>query len=214
MLSQVVNDALEGVDITASYPDFYRKLLADTELRRAFLDALTVLSGGDSDAPELLPHEFSRDLSFLQTAVSPPPTIQQSLPDKWRAAWHLLAEQLNQKFFPSFQPAYRSSDLLEEASLVLLRRDFTAGDRPYDVILEAVSPLDTPEQLQLSLLVTPLTDGPLPKMEARLQWGDTVLTAVPDPYGRAQFSPLPLATILDETGNNILSDLHLNLEIG
>lgn len=210
MLSLVVNDALEGVDITARYPAFYRKLLADAELRQMFLDALVILTGEEL---EPLPQGFSRDLSFLQTAVSPPPTIQQTLSNKWQAAWHLLAEQLNQKFFQTYQPVYRSSALLEEMSMVLLRRDFTAGSRQYNVILEAVSPLDQPEQLQLTLLVTPLTDGPLPAMKASLQWGGDVLTAAPDPYGRAQFPLLPLATILDETGNHILSDLHLNLEI-
>lgn len=209
MLSLVVNDALEGVDITVRYPGFYRKLLADGELRQAFLDALAVLTGAEL---EPLPPEFSRDLGFLQTAVSPPPTIQQTASDKWQAAWHLLAEQLNQKFFPSFQPVYRSSATLEEMSTVLLRRDFSAGGRPYDLILEAVSPLDAPEQLQLTLLITPLTDGPLPEMAARLQWGDAVLTAVPDRYGRARFPLLPLNTILDETGQTILSDLNLSLE--
>ncbi len=213
MLSLVVNDALAGVDITAQYPNFYRKLLADAELRQTFLDALAILSGDEAEEQELLPEEFSRDLSFLQTAVSPPPTIQQPLSDKWQAVWHLLAEQLNQKFFQSFQPVYRSSDLLEDNSIVLLRNDFAAGDRQYDVILEAASLFDTPEQLQLTLLVTPLSDEPLPSMKAGLKWGDVLLTAVPDPYGRAQFPLLPLDTILDEAGNHILSDLHLSLEI-
>lgn len=216
MLSLVVNDALEGVDITVQYPKFYRKLLADAELRQAFLDVLTILSGDEAEEQEMLPEEFSRDLSFLRTAVSPPPTIQQTLSGLIQAAWQLLAEQLNQKFFLPFEPApvFRSSSLLEDTSIVLLRDDFAAGDRQYDVILEAVSPLDKPEQLQLNLLVTPLTDGPLPAMRASLQWGGDELTAVPDRYGRAQFPLLPLDTILDESGHHIFSDLHLSLEIG
>ena len=109
---------------------------------------------------------------------------------------------------------FRTIDDLEVGGKrVLLRGDFTAGERQYDVILEAASPLDTPEHLQLTLLVTPLTDGPLPAMSAKLQWGENELTAVSDPYGRAQFPLLLLNTILDETGQAILSDLHLNLEI-
>ncbi len=213
MLSLVVNDALEGVDIAVRYPSFYRKMLANAELRHAFLDALAILAGDEVEESEPLSQEISRDLSFLRTSVSSPPIIQQLLLDKWRVAWHLLAEQLNQKFFQSLQPVYRSSALLEDTSLVLLRDDFTADDRQYDLILEAVSPLDVPEQLQLNLLVTPLTDAPLPAMNARLQWGEYELSAVPDSYGRAQFPLLPLNTILDETGQTILSDLHLNLEI-
>jgi hypothetical protein len=51
-------------------------------------------------------------------------------------------------------------------------------------------------------------------MKASLQWGGDELTVVPDRYGRAQFPLLPLDTILDESGNHILSDLHLSLEIG
>lgn len=214
MLSLVVNDALEGVDITVQYPNFYRKLLDDAELRQAFLDALAILTGDEAEEWQMLPDEFSRDLNFLQTAVSPPPIIQQTLSDKWQAAWHLLAEQLHQKFFLSFQPVYRSSDLLEDSSIVLLRDGFAAGDREYDVILEAVNPLDKPEQLQLTLLVTSLTDAPLPVMKARLRWGGAERTAVPDRYGRAPFALLPLDTILDESGNHVLSDLRLNLEIG
>lgn len=212
MLSLVVNDALEGVDITARYPDFYRKMLADAALCQAFLAALDIFDGHEAD-DWLLPADISHDLGFLQTAVSPPPTIQQTLSDKWLAAWHLLAEQLNQKFFQPLQFAVRSSALLEDSSMVLLRHDLAAGDRQYDVILEAVAPLETPDQLQLTLLITPLTDGPLPAMAARLQWGDTVLTAVPDLYGRAPFPLLPLHTILDETGQHIVADLHLTLEI-
>lgn len=213
MLSLVVNDALEGVDVTVQYPTFYRKLLADAQLRGAFLDALAILSDDAVDL-NLRPEEFNRDLSFLKTAVSPSPTIKHPLTDKWQAVWHLLAKQIDQQFFQSFQPVYRSSDLLEDTSIVLLRNDFAAGDRQYDVILEAASLFDTPEQLQLTLLVTPLSDELLPTMKAGLQWGGAVLTAVPDRYGRAQFPLLPLNTILDESGNHILSDLHLSLEIG
>jgi hypothetical protein len=216
MLSLVVNDALEGIDVTVQYPNFYRKLLANAELSQAFLDALAVLSGEDADELNLLPQELSQDLSFLQTAVSPPPTIQQTLSGLFQAAWELLAEQLNQKFFlpPEPAPVFRSSSLLEDTSIVLLRDDIVVGDRQYDVILEAVSPLDKPEQLQLNMLVTPLADGPLPTMKASLQWGSVELTSVPDRYGRAQFPLLPLHTILDESGHHILSDLHLSLEIG
>jgi hypothetical protein len=214
MLSLIVNDALEGVDITVQYPNLYRKLLADAELRQAFLDALAVLTGDETDEPDLALGEFSHDLSFLRTAVSSPPTIHQTLSGLIQAAWQLLAEQLNQQFFLPPQPVYRSSSLLEDTSIVLFRDDFTAGDRQYDVILEAASPLDKPELLRLNLLVTPLTDGSLPMMKARLQWGGDELTAVPDQYGRAQFPLLPLDTILDESGHHILSDLHLNLEIG
>ena len=150
---------------------------------------------------------------YLQTAVSPPPTIQQTLSEKWQAVWHLLAEQLNQKFFQSFQPVYRS-DLLEDSSIVLLRHDLSVGRQQYDVILEAASPDDAPKQVRLMLLVTPLTDEPLPEMEAHVRWGEAMLKAVPDRYGRACFPLLPLDVILDESGNHILSDLHLSLEVG
>lgn len=214
VLSLVVNDALEGVDITVQYPNFYRKLLADAELRQAFLDALAILSGDAADELDLLPNEFSHDLGFLQTAVSPPPIIRQTFSEKWQAAWYLLAEQLNQNFFQLFQPVYRSNYLLESSSVVLLHNDFTLSNRQYDVTLEAVSPLDAPEQLRLILRIIPLTDGPLPMVTASLQWGNNVLTAVLDRYGRAQFPLVPLASVLNEAGSNILSDLRLSLEIG
>ena len=43
MLSLVVHDALEGVDISTHYPAFYQRMLADNELREAFLDTLDLL---------------------------------------------------------------------------------------------------------------------------------------------------------------------------
>ncbi len=54
MLSLVVDEALQGVDIVKTYPDFYQQLLANAELRQAFLNALEMLEGdqpGESETP-------------------------------------------------------------------------------------------------------------------------------------------------------------------
>lgn len=68
MLSLVVNDALEGVDIARRYPTFYRRLLADPQLRRAFLEALEILEKDKTGELVPLPDQLDVDLTFLEWA--------------------------------------------------------------------------------------------------------------------------------------------------
>jgi hypothetical protein len=41
-MPRVVEDSLQGVDIGANYPAFFQKLLANSDLRQSFLNALAV----------------------------------------------------------------------------------------------------------------------------------------------------------------------------
>lgn len=66
MLSLVVNDALEGVDIARRYPAFYRLLLADPRLRWAFLEALEIREKEEDGELESLPDPLDVDLAFLE----------------------------------------------------------------------------------------------------------------------------------------------------
>ncbi len=213
MLSLVLSDALQGVDITSQYPDFYRKLLADAELRQTFLDALDLLEKEKAGQLLPLPEETVPDLSFLKTVATPPhPIIENPAPGQWRITWRLLQAQLTRIFQPAAL-AYRSGRFsLEDKSDILLRSQFVVSGQSYDIFLEAVRPVDQPDNLRLYLAAAPLTDAPLPAMTVHLQWGDVHRTAVTGPHGRARFQPIPLTAVLDKTGQNIRADLQLTLE--
>lgn len=214
MLSLVVNDALQGVDIIEQYPDFYQKLLADAELRQGFLDALDLLERSEAGELSSLPQMPAPDLTFLQKAVLPKPVVEQPTPGKWRVTWQVLQEQLSSLFTPA-SLAYRSSYMdLEDEGTVLLRSQVEVGDAQFDVFLEAIRAVDDPAYLHLYLSATPLSDMPLPAMEAHLQWGALQQTAVIDQYGRARFQPFPLTAVVDETKQAFRADLQLALEVG
>lgn len=214
MLSLVVNDALQGVDIIKQYRAFYRKLLIDAELRQAFLDALDLLER--SEAGELIqpPQMPVPDLSFLKRAIYPTPIVEHPTIEKWRVSWQLLQEQLTHLFTP-VELAYRSDHLdLEDKSTVLLRSQVELDDIQLDVLLEAVRPVDEPDHLHLHLSTASLTEAHLPAMQALLQWGEVKQTAVIDKYGRVRFRPLPLEKVLDDVRQTFRADLQLVLEVG
>ena len=213
MLSLVLSDALQGVDIISQYPDFYRELLADAELRQTFLDALELLEKEKAGQLFPLPEETIPDLGFLKTAVaSPRPAIENPVPGQWRVTWRLLQAQLTRIFQPPALAYRPGSFSLEDKSDILLRSQFKINGQSYDIFLEAVCPVNEPDNLRLYLAAAPLTDTPLPAMSAHLQWGDIHRTAVTDSYGYVRFQPIPLTAVLDKTGQNIRADLQLTLE--
>src|ERR1051325_4389457 len=65
MLSLIVEEANQGIDISKRYPSFYQKLLNNPDLRQAFLDILDSIEDEDSELP--IPWAGGRDvdLSFL-----------------------------------------------------------------------------------------------------------------------------------------------------
>lgn len=212
MLSLVVNDALQGIDIIRQYPAFYRKLLANAELRQAFLDALDLLERRDAGELTPLPEMPPPDLSFLKTAVTPKPLIEHFSPEKWRVTWHLLQDHLANLFMPS-NLVYRSDSLdLEDNGIVLLRSQVDVDGTQIDLFLEAIRHVDEPNHFYLYLSTTSLSNIQLPAIQAHLQWGAFQQTVEIDQYGRARFQPLPLTAVLDETTQTFHNDLQLILE--
>ncbi len=212
MLSLVVDDALQGVDIIKQYPAFYRKLLNNSELRQAFLDALDLLERSETGELTPLPEMSPPDLSFLKADSAPNPIIEHFSPEKWRVTWRLLQDQLANLFMPS-NLVYRSDPLdLEDNGTVLLRSQVDVDGTQIDLFLEAIRRVDEPNRLYLSLSTTSLTSTQLPAVQAHLQWGAFQQTVVIDQYGRARFQPLPLTAVLDETTQTFQDDLQLILE--
>ena len=213
MLSLVVNDALQGIDIISQYPTFYRRLQANAELRHAFLDALDLLTSSTADELVLPPQMPAPDLSFLQTAVSPTPLVERSSPAKWQITWQLLQDQL-QLLFKPVDLVYRSGHMdLEDESTVLLRSQVEVDGTQIDLFLEAIRSVEEPSYLHLYLSTAPLTETQLPAMQANLQWGEFQATVVTDKYGRFHFQPLPLTAVLDPASQTFHADLQLIVEV-
>jgi hypothetical protein len=193
-------------------------LLLDEELRQAFLDALDILLEDQGDEP-YLEVAASPDLSFLRRQA-PAAMIERFDKKGWRAVWRQAAEQLQSLFFESNQDrfAYRiAENYLEENWMPMLRDEIEVDGIRYDVYLE-VSTLDLkPESLELSLAVT-LTPSLVDvaarpsALRASISWGDYVETVSFSEEDRVTFPPLPLAMILDESGQKISTDLQLILE--
>jgi hypothetical protein len=220
MLSFILDDALRGIDIKTRYPTFYRRMLANGELRRAFLDGLDILERSRSGKLEPLPGPPRQDLNFLRTELVKR-TVEWVNGGNWRAIWQQTIDQLQMIFFsPSLQQnfAYRDEDnFLENKWFSLFRDEVEIDGVNYAVLLEASTLLENPEALDLTLAVgiTPQVPegGPIPgSLLANLKWGNYQQAVMVTERGRANFPPLPLMEVLDETGNYFIADLRLSLE--
>lgn len=213
MLDLVVSDALNGIDITVQYPDFYRKLLANMELRQVFLETLDMLEKSQTGGTESLPEAPNENLSFLKTAVSPHPTINQSPSGNWQATWQMLTDYLTTCFFRQTMPVYRSAteSWLEEQTHILLQTEVEIDKMVVTILLEAMTQVEHPGMLTLSLSATSFKEQELPQLRASLTWGDYQATAVLNNYGQVFFPPLAIEHVLDEIGQAISSDLLLTL---
>jgi hypothetical protein len=222
MLSLLINDALEGVDISARYPALYQRVLAISQLREAFFDALELLEKSRAGELEPMPDGPSEDLDFLK-AFAPLEPLQDQFGDgRWRLSWHRSRQQM-QEFFQIFEPfvqlkPYRFDE--ELGVITLLDAHWQVESGSVALHLEAWQPAGQEELLSLALVATEAPAGdvapagvasPLAALQAHLEWGEFQGTARFDQHGRADLPPLPVATILDENGL-VKADLHLVLE--
>jgi len=210
MLVMLVQDALRGEDVPHKYPEAYRRLLANGRLRQTFLDLLAALDPGEPSAMPPLPKP---DLSFLQTAVPPKPTISHT-PLGWQAVWQLPSDYLTRCLPVPMSPVYRSSydSLLDEQNIILLEGEFIVTEVQLNILLEANLSAENPDTLTFLLLVAVDNDTESLLLRAAITWGNYQATAVLDAYGQAALPPLTLDTVLDESGQSFSADLHLVLE--
>jgi len=219
MLSTVLSDALNGVDITTRYPNFFQKLLANEAMRKAFLEDLEILVKSKTGELEPLPVRPNRDLDFLHT-VPPTYTIELTPTKKWRITWVQVAEQLQHLFLSpalSSEAIYRADvNHLEETPFKLFRSNVDLNGESVVALLEALQPIATPDILQLSLTVALIgaqdEESFLQKLIAHLQWGTYDESARVSQKGKAVFPDLPISMILHKGGTQIGSNLRLTLK--
>lgn len=227
MLSLVVNDALEGVDITRRYPTFYRRLLADPYLRQIFLDAMELLEKSEAGELEPLPEPIDVDLSFLaadekdeaerneseREESERKESNRPSAAERLRISLTRTRDQLRERFAPPPAAAPMRSALagMEDDYITLLRSDISTEVGDYEVILEGRRPAAS-NALHLVVMLIPKQEEPPAELEleATLRWGRYQETRLLDPRGQTSFPPLPLDVILDQEGD-VLSGLELRL---
>lgn len=218
MLSLAVNHAFKGEDIAALYPDFYVRLLADSNLCEAFLDSLDLLEKNQLGQLLPLPAPLSRDLTFLQTTppIFPQLTVNlRTAANHWSIHWQQTMAQLQAIFFPAYSPIapiYRNAPMPEAPSFVLLDTEIEINQTHLSAFLTAAQIPEKPDELRLQLIVGAPPSIALSSLHAHLQWGNYQATTPLDSSGRATFPPLSLLTILDETGQRVTADLQLRLE--
>lgn len=214
MFSLALDAALKGIDISKRYPTFFGRLLLDAHARQDFLDALEILEQSKSGELESLPTAPSYDLSFLKEEPRPPrATIALTGPAQWRVAWQQTRDYLNSLFSSYLLAAdYRSSSsLLEDTHLTLIDDLVTVDDSELAVLLDAVQPVEEPDSLRLSLLVT-VQEKQLPdNLVAEITWGHYQATVPIRNNSIIAFPSLPLASVTDGEGQVVLADLHLTI---
>jgi hypothetical protein len=220
MLSLVVNDAMDGIDISQRYPAFYRKMLANPALFESFLDILESLEEAPSDVS--LSSEEARDrLSFLGKST-PQPIIGQPELGHWTVLWKQSARRLQHLFVDLGTPTvtYRGDDLddlLEESYVTLLQDSVEVGGKAIDILLEAVRDYEI-EALQCLLSLTvqgnrEAIEATLPAISVHVEWGRYDQTITLDLSGRAKLPPIPFDLITDPATQTIVSGLRVGLDL-
>lgn len=201
MLSLVLDDALNGVDISEQYPHFYQRMLADLHLRTAFLESLTLLRRDAANQLEPLPERTSHDLSFLEESGGPPFVFMETSGQKWHIAWQYPVDTLRAP--PSspqttLSPSNESNrSPLEDDVLPLLCTIVVGSDLAMQVIMELIRSAVAPGTLHPYLLVEPGGGTDRTTLTATLRWGTYKETAIVDLPGMAHFPVIPLGVILD-----------------
>ena len=203
MLSIIVDDALNGVDISKRYPAFYAKMLIDDELRTAFLDTLEILEM--SRRGELLEYDGPQtiDLSFLEK-TNPKIKVRNFAKNKWQLILHSSLYQLRKMFddtSPQLAGAYRSDDLLSgEKFLTVMNGVVEVGDQEVEIKVDiGKNPLE-PEHLK-PIVVVFVDEEMTASLEATIKWGSYEETVRGNQLGLVRFPAIRTDQVYDSAGN-------------
>jgi len=209
MLSIVVNDALNGVDIAKRYPSFFNKMLQDAEMRESFIDAIESVEKGQE-----LPTSLAINVDFL-SSLSLRPSLEVINKENWKVQWKRTIAQLQAIFSPA-ELAYRSDpSLYEDPWFTLLRDEFEVEGEAVSVVLDGTLSEKDDDSIEVLLKVALIDmateEEIIPNLKGVLHWGEyqgeTQISA-----GRGGvFPPLTISTILDSSRENVIAELQLDL---
>ncbi len=215
MLTLILDRVLNGEDLSTRHPALYRRLLANTELRQALVDALASIEAERTGQFIPLPKGSKSDFSFLNTR-GPLPMLEILDEHHWRSTWRSTLEQIQAVFSPR-ELGYRADAAqLEDPWFTLVRDEIDAGGAVYAVALECTLSSQIDEGLAVFLdfaitLAAPSTPPKFP-IQASLRWGEYGESILITEQGRSRFPDIPLAAVMDNDYQNIKSGLSLTLE--
>jgi hypothetical protein len=214
MLSLIVSGTLNGENLAQRYPDFFKKMLENAELRQAFLDALEIIEAERAGELTPMPAPETR-LDFL-TSQPPAPKMTVMDEERWSILWQRPLEQLQAIFSPP-ELAYRTEQsLIEEPWFTLLRDEVTVSESTYTIVLDCAAAEDEENTLavHVSLAVTPGASRKPAKfpLRAKLAWGDYQQNVLIPEEGRMRFPNIPFGMIFDPALENLRAGLSLTLE--
>jgi hypothetical protein len=214
MLSFLIEETSNGVDISERYPTFYQKLLNDSDLRQTFLDILESIDNEDESPLGAIQAVEKVDLGFLKNLGAS--HFIQKIHGKWKVFWQRSSAELQSAFSPP-ELLYRSEhSLFMDPWFTLLRDEIELKNTLYTIVLEcalskddnqAISPLlniavavgETPESVQFPVEIT-------------LRWGMYQQSIHVTQEGPIKFPDIPFNNIFEED-NKIKADLLLTLEV-
>lgn len=214
LLDLMAEQALQGVDISKSHPTFFRKLLANAALRRAFLETLETMERMQAGIPPAsLPSAALSEPPHYQeilNKVPPQPVVDWWHQQRWRVTWRQTAAQLQSIFLPaSPSPTYRAEiDPTGDIRYALFRSQVDVEGFLLDITLDAVHPAGA-DALNLTLAVAQASG--MPPLFATLSWGSYRQTQTLTSTSLT-FPPLPIDQILDPTQEKIVAPLNLVIE--
>lgn len=213
VLSLLVDEALKGVDIKTQYPDSYRRLLGNPELRQMFLDTLESLEAEKEGRLEPFPVAGEPTLAFLKDRK---PEGRLSEQETWQVTLQRTIQQLQNIFSPP-QLAYRAdANLFDDNWFTVLREEIELGGSSYSILLECGISEETDEALSASLniaMTLESTASPESPIYATLRWGQYTEMLTIAGEGRARFPDIPFSATFDRQNQEITSDLDLVLAI-
>jgi hypothetical protein len=217
MVSLIVDETIKGVDIKIRYPDFYQKLLSNTELRQVFLDTLESIEAEKQGEMVALPSGDKPNLAFL-TRKSQQPGIHKLDRDRWQIILQKTIQQLQDIFSGGPALAYRSdANLFDDSWFTLARGEVELEGTSYSILLECGISKETEEALSAFLniamtLETANASLPTP-IHVTLQWGKYSETLTIAKEGRTRFPDIPFSDSFDAQDQKIIAGLDLILEI-
>jgi hypothetical protein len=209
MLSIVVNDALNGIDIAKRYPTFFNKLLQDEEMQETFIDAIETVEKGQE-----LPTSLAVNIDFLSN-LSIKPSFEVFTKDNWRIQWNRTIEQLQVIFSPA-ELAYRSDpSFYDDPWFTLLRDEFEVDGEAVSVVLDGTLSEKDDDSIEVILKVALIDlateEEVAPNLKGVLNWGEYAGETQISAGKGGVFPPLTISTILDSNRENIVAELQLEL---
>ncbi|MHC1739501.1 MAG: hypothetical protein AB9897_00130 [Anaerolineaceae bacterium] len=204
-LDLLINQTLAGVDIRSHFPDFYKRLLRNKNLRQQFLDAIALFTSEQQSPRDPYLQPGNLDLSFLKKNRGSV------------AFWPIFLTQSKSYLMNIFFPVelnYRAG-VNPGATPVysILRRDFDLAGTTYTILIDGTLSEENTDALSVNLSLTTYENSersPFP-VQASLRWGEYSTDISLDRQGTQKLPDILLSQVFDADLSKVKADLFLTL---